>query len=72
MSRVKVEVTKSDPYMPFEKLSKGETFWFAGKHYMKVTGDGAFDFVEYCLRSFVPEVEVLPTKARLVIDNVRM
>jgi hypothetical protein len=72
MSRVKVEVTKSVQYMPFDRLEKGETFWFAGKHYMKVTVSGAFDFVEYCVRSFVSECEVLPTKARLVVDNVRM
>jgi hypothetical protein len=69
MSRVKVEVAKTVNYVPFVRLADGETFWFAGKHYLKTTFDGAFDFVEYCQRSFVSDVEVLPSKARLVVDE---
>jgi hypothetical protein len=69
MSRVKVEADAPIQLVPFAVLEIGETFRYFTQDYLKITSSDAFNFNEYTCRGFVSEVEVLPTKARLVIDE---
>ena len=72
MSRVKVEAVAPVQLVKFRDLKIGETFrvlLHGAQDYLKITSSDAFNFNEYTCRGFVSVTEVLPTTARLVIDE---
>jgi hypothetical protein len=69
MSRVKVEAAAPVQLVKFCELRVGETFRSCTQDYLKITSSDAFNFNEYTCRVFLSVTEVLPTTARLVIDE---
>ena len=69
MPRVKVEADTLVQQVPFCNLADGETFRFLNQDYLKINRNEAFNFNEYAGGNFNGTVLVLPTTARLVIDE---
>jgi hypothetical protein len=69
MPRVKVEAELVVQQVLFCDLANGETFRFLNQDYLKINRNEAFNFNEYAGGNFNGTVLVLPTTARLVVDE---